>query len=226
MKYSAMTKKKYQHGISCYSGSLFKFARDEYHRSIADDVESEAVIIFSALAVEAFLNDLVGLAQFHVKDDAPETLKAFAAIMPDLDEQRVQIRARFLTAAYILSGKSPDKGSKLIQNLELLIRLRNELVHTKPEPIPDLDNSQKINTPHKLIKPLMDQGVIQLNPPLSPAFWRRWISCPDVAAWSFNVAVCACKHLVALLPAGWFKQHMESFAKDILIEVQVRCGPK
>lgn len=210
-----MTKSKYHHGISCHSGSLFSLAHKTLKRSNKEG--SIATVIFSALATEAFLNDIVGLAEFHVKDDYPEALKAFAAIMPDLDEYRVQFRTRFLLATYILGGKSPNKGSTLVQDIDLLIRLRNEFVHTKPEPIPDLNDSKLMESPHKLIKRLLDQKIIRLPPGCSPAFWRRWISNPNVAQWSINVAVGACKYLFEQIPEGWFRQHIkQGFAPNLL----------
>jgi hypothetical protein len=96
-----------------------------------------------------------------------------------------------------------NKGAEPYQSFQLLVRLRNMLVHNKPEGwTPDQFG------PHNCIKQLVDKGIIPLPPPDSRPHLLSLLCRPEVAKWSYNVAVRMLKFVIDLVPAGGFRDSL------------------
>src|SRR5258705_7971218 len=88
-------------------------------------------IVFSAIALESFLNEVREFAGHFVADKGADIVTMFARAMGDL-EQTQSITLKFSVSHLILTGKPADFGAPPYQDLTLLVSLRNELVHFKP----------------------------------------------------------------------------------------------
>ncbi len=56
----------------------------------------------------------------------------FAQVMGDAEEAHARLESKFTLAKWILSGRNVNRGGQPYQDFALLMRLRNDLVHTKP----------------------------------------------------------------------------------------------
>jgi hypothetical protein len=71
-------------------------------------------IVFSVVAVEAFLNEVTALAwDTSLPLLQPEVIHTFAQVMSDAEESRASIEAKLTLAQWILAGNRRDKGRGL-----------------------------------------------------------------------------------------------------------------
>ena len=174
--------------------------------------EAVVAVVFSALAVEAFLNDVVHLTE-EVTDsvdwgstpDVGEKFKVFGYIMKELEDRNSSIAIKMQMAHLFFTGTHLDSGSQPYQNYKILTNLRNALVHSKPvKHGVSLDDSNQYE-PQKIVKQLVDQKVIPKPSPQEPPALMPYIRKPEVARWAYGVAVEMRTFLVQLIPEGEIK---------------------
>jgi hypothetical protein len=88
-------------------------------------------IVFSVIGLEAFVNELTEHAQ-SMAVTQPAEGGVFAQMMDEADDDHASLDFRLRLAHWILTGRMMDKGSQPYQDFALLIWLRNDLVHTRP----------------------------------------------------------------------------------------------
>ena len=191
-------------GMSYTSGKHLSLARSACKRAEENSSESIVGIIFSAMAIETFLNEVIeqgsGLQHIVTSKAEKERIQTMASVLGELEKQRVSVRVKIEMAHFILKGKSLDKGSLPYQDFALLTDLRNALIHKKPETFATalpLDLSVTIE-PHPLVKSLADRKLIPLPPKRSAPQWETYISVPEVAVWAHNLAIDMVKLIVTL----------------------------
>ena len=189
--------------ISTY-GTLLVVARRGCERS--KDVGQEAIvaIVFSALAVEGFVNHLATLTSGPLAERSGEELRAFAGIMGDLEDQRVGVETKIQMAYYVLTREVLDRGALPYQDFSLLVDLRNGLVHSRPERI-DWPPRTDWN-PHRLVQRLVDRKVIPKPSSGQAPQFQAVVCCHEVACWAYNLALTMMNFLIEALPAGDFKE--------------------
>ncbi len=185
------------HGAYLRSGSTLGLARAAYQRSLDDAREAEVAITLSAAAFEGFLNDLAFALRTWTQ---PDYVVAAADVLAEAEEARLQPVIKYRLAMYALSGRFPRKGDLEVQRLASLVKLRNNLLHIKPEPIFTLDDENPrfdgTDRPPSEVQFLISQGVVVL-PPKYGGSWRALITSSAVADWSYRTSVAAMKHIAA-----------------------------
>jgi hypothetical protein len=190
---------------------IFELARRAYERSESDPPEAVVALILSAVSFEVLLNEMVEFALSSLSNEnEPEEVKTLASILKDLEQQRAQLGLKVQIAYYILKKKKLNKGEPLYQDFDLLMNLRNTLVHKKPEKWTWTGDDQEYE-PHKLVKQLADRKVISLPSSNEPPLLFIIICSPDVARWSYNVAVRMVKFLVDLVPPSQLRKSLTSY---------------
>ena len=90
-------------------------------------------IIYAALSLETFINEIpVVMDNLFLDATSPLWLRTFVYVLDELEQSRAQIRTKYSLSKFILSGVSFDTSQPLYQHFDLLIDLRNEIVHQKP----------------------------------------------------------------------------------------------
>jgi hypothetical protein len=128
-------------GFIIGSYHLYSIAKDAYHNakqgfSIHRQNDALVAIIFSALSLEAFINELGALAKDAKANGNSEGF--LDSLIDAIDEPRIVCNrdkstcAKFLNASNALLQKF-DKGQRPYQDFSDLFRLRDYLVHLKPE---------------------------------------------------------------------------------------------
>ncbi len=203
--------------VAVLSGStLFELARKAYERLETDPSESIAALVFAAMSIESFLNDMVEIAaRFSAVNHRFEEIRAFASLLSDLEQQKAQMGLKVQTAYYIFQKAQLDKGALPYQDFDLLLDIRHAMVHSKPEKVDWPTDVTDEFKPHKYVKRLADRGVIPLPSPKAPPQWKTLISRPEVARWSCNVAAQMVSFLIDLVPSGDFKQLLTVSATGI-----------
>jgi hypothetical protein len=114
-----------------------KRAVEDAKRPNALTDDSLIAIVVAATAAEAFINELsyylqlLGDTRAHW---APigSILLACANVIDEVEVARGPLQEKYLAASSALSGTAFDKGTSAFQDFEILIKLRNAIVHLKP----------------------------------------------------------------------------------------------
>ncbi len=164
-------------GFIIDSDYLFEIAKDGYQKASKGNVKHKqrdamVAIVFSALALEAFINELLAIAKMEKLSGSSEDWldKLIEAIQePSTDSISAKkpngkwksTGEKFMLASEALGSKF-DKGSSPYQDFADLFKLRDCLVHLKPEDLiePDEDEIYKY-VGRKLIERLRSKGILQ-----------------------------------------------------------------
>ncbi|MFZ3201735.1 MAG: hypothetical protein WA175_11370 [Candidatus Acidiferrales bacterium] len=174
--------------------------------------EALVSVVFAAVSLEAFLNELIELAQdFTEYEDALPMTSAFAQLMSQLG--RLPIVLRFNMAHWMLTGGPYDTKSQPFQALTLLFQIRNDLVHFKPDPLTEEGESKPL---HTTLEKLRSEHILNDSPtPESNRSWVQSVGTKAVAEWACNATSLVAADLVSKLPMGAWRQTVEEVTRKI-----------
>lgn len=167
---------------------FYQIARNAYHQAkqdFDDHRQNNALvaIVFSALSLEAFINELGGLASDAKAQGNSEGF--LDKLIDAIDESRIQhkkdktTQAKFLNASIALSQEF-DEGESSYQEFSLLFKLRDYLVHLKPERFEVKANGDWTYIEEKLIDELRSRKILSNK---DGSLTSR-ISNPNAAKWA------------------------------------------
>ncbi len=158
------------------SGALLRVSDESASGAAGSDQTSLISVVFSVLAVEAFINEL------------DWTWRA--------GNRRLQEKFKQL-------ANDLDLPSDLRGEFRLLVRARNAVVHLQPE-IVDLDDSESAFSPNQIVRRLESLKVVTLEPGTNHtliATLRR----TEVGKWANELARRVIRESVLRLPEGPLK---------------------
>jgi hypothetical protein len=166
-----------------------------------DSMPAEALItiVFSALGVEAFINELAEMAQrdadmaqgYEPEPRSTEQLRDLAARLTALENTREQVQRKYQTASEILSGRPFDQGSQPFQDFHDLMQLRDALVH--PRHRDTTDRAGHISSSHRVVRRLQQMGYTRTRgrqPDDIPGgmSWLNMLETTRPATWAYQAA--------------------------------------
>lgn len=137
-------------------------------------------VVFSVIALESFVNEMTEYAQ--IMSPAPPEAATFAQIMGDAEEDHASLDFKLRLAHWIVTGRPMDKGSQPYQDFALLMRLRNDLVHTKPNKPFTYGKTTNEEVHKALLKRFRDKQILA-DDRNSPS-WTYLVQTRAVAEWS------------------------------------------
>jgi hypothetical protein len=181
------------------SGGLYRQAREAATRaSLAGlKAQSEALVavVFAFLTLEAFINEL---ADFAIETPPDSSLAAFGSLIKDLNDSRASISARFQSARWILSKEPFDEGGQPYQDFQLLIKLRNTIIHLTPEKAPAEPTEPPIDSLNFL--ETLRQKRLTREPHGAAASFLREIATPEMASWACDTTAAMVRSILEVLP--------------------------
>lgn len=149
-------------------------------------------LIYAPMSIETFMNELVFHAtQYGIKKPGPR-LQAFADVLTEMEESKTQIKTKVQMGKFILTGESFDKGKYPYQDFDLLVNLRNEIIHQKAhEELAFDDQGNETIRKRKILKPFEDRkllGKVIHNGQEAQMNWLDEISTRAMAVWACNAA--------------------------------------
>jgi hypothetical protein len=183
-----------------------------------DVEESLTALLFAAAAFEAFVNELDELAAGTGGTRGVEDprIKSLAEVLGEAEESKASTRLKYLLAGVALQGTPFDRGAQPWQDLELLIRIRDSIVHLRPIRF-QMGDKGFSTTGDKLIQQLRERRLLPTLPDAHVMFYLQWLAPRSVARWAVNTAVRAVMTIVAALPEGEFKQAvLPQYSKDFV----------
>jgi len=171
-------------------------------------------IVFSVVALEAFLNEatekaLSVLSSKHSSSFEPNVVSVFAEFMADAEKSRASLESKFILGNWILTGNKFDRGAPPYQDFWLLLRLRNDLVHFKPnEPFEQGSTPEEI---HKnLIGRFSGKNILADNFGQSVMSWTETVQTKAVAVWSCETAAQMVADFVDKAPEGGWRNLLKA----------------
>jgi len=190
---------------------LFGIARDAYERTkngsltkASGQRDAVVAVVFSAAALEAFINEVGGIAegliQRFVTQD-PDSVKQYAALWKEVERLQKSIAFEYLLASTAFSGQPYDKGTGPYQDFEILIKLRNALVHFEP------DHGELSPGPPRIIQSLQSKNI--LAEPKGGENGQSWITLimtREVARWACNTSADLVRSVLEFVPESILKK--------------------
>lgn len=139
-------------------------------------------LLFSAAALEAFINEFIHLAAMTAGNFADcKPLQMLAAIHDESDSPGSNVQLKYRLAKVALSDSRYDTGAAPYQDFALLFRIRNALVHLRPEALQ--------SEPHYIVKALSSRKLCVSPPSGDSSGWLQHIQTPKVANWACDSAL-------------------------------------
>jgi len=176
--------------------------------------DSLIAIVFSAAAVEAFINDLEELAAGtggSKGTDHPK-IRLLADVLSEAEESKASARLKYFLIGSVLKGEPFKKGAQPWQDLELLLKLRDAVVHSRPMRFAFGENGMEMSGA-QLVAQLRQRGLLPEFPEHVKMFFVSWLSPRSVARWAINTSTLVIHELVGALPDGEFKNGLEDSVK-------------
>jgi hypothetical protein len=189
------------------SGPLFHIARDASLHKIAAEHSSFVAILFSALALEAWVNELLDLVQCDDSYWSPRETKLLAAFAGQLERRDASLDLKIQLIATGLRGQPFDLGRQPYQDFALLIRIRNVLVHAKSEVFEN--ESGTPHEPHSILRQLEERGVFELERVGVVNLLYGTLTMSSVGNWCYGAATRMAEALAEMLPPSGLRSSME-----------------
>lgn len=187
-------------------------ARDRAKQAAVNDAsqptsEALSAVLFSALAAEAFINELgeaaTRTAGLHPTVRGLDVLADLAAVLDLTEKAQGQIDLKYLLASKILSGKMLLRGDAPFQDFANLVTLRNELVH--PRHRDRTTAAGHVEPASRVIRDLQQRGLTTTRgrrPGDVPGgmSWLEEIRSGGVASWAYDAAKDIITAILKMLP--------------------------
>jgi hypothetical protein len=147
-------------------------------------------VVFSAIALESFLNEITEharqLSEHQPTIQGHPEIVLFAQVMGDAEDAHARLESKFTFANWILSGRSINWGSQPYQDFALLMRLRNDLVHTKTNKLFDYGTMTNEEGHRELMSRFRNKDILADSMPTGS--WTYLIQTKAVAEWACRTA--------------------------------------
>lgn len=193
---------------------LFEVAVRAAKPEFPDRAGPTIAIMFSAAALEAFINESTLVANFVPTASKQPFLENYSSVMLEAERKRISLEDKYLLAFKTLTNSNWNKGIQPFQDFKLLINLRNEIVHMKGD---KWESQIKTGATHPKREPenypafisaLQGKGIVRK--PTKSSAWLELVDTTDVARWACGVAEGMSRHLVQVVPSGYFKEMLET----------------
>ena len=178
--------------------------------------EALVSIVLAAISLEAFINEFGGTAAIHATlEGSPSWVTTLAEVLGEAENNRATITSKFQLAMLVVSGKPFNRSSAPFQDFDLLVRLRNEIVHLKPfETVQETQEGDLVTREPSIFKRLAGTGALGTHPLFEESIsaghavsfnWVDHVSTKAMSRWACNTAAGIVKGLINALPTNVFQ---------------------
>lgn len=158
--------------------------------------DCQITIILAAQTLESFFNELAIIKSFIEQEYITSQIETLCEILSELEESKGSLKLKLINTEFILNGSKEFKSSTLYENFNLLISLRNRIVHPKPTKLTDsIENDRLFKSFHS--KKLTD-FYDQKNKVNRSSLY--YVMNPKVAYWALETVKDIIIHFIDSLP--------------------------
>lgn len=216
------------------AGRLFRIAleaADSIMVSERNSGQQAALVslVFAVISLEAFINEMVELAKLCViseracvadgripKSPEPEVVAVFYDLMTDAEKAHTSLESKLILANWLLTGKRLDTGAQPYQDLGVLIKVRNQIVHFEPNEIfteAEVTPEMLAHSQNPAIKRLQSKKVLADNV-VGLTSWNAWIETKAMATWACDVTRRVVVDFISKTPTAGQWGHMLRFTQS------------
>jgi hypothetical protein len=206
--------------LGFHSPVLYEIATDAAERipgdssRIGGSPNALVAVMFAAATLEAFINEIALFAK--LRTDGPPVLSVLATLLEELEEAQGHMRAKYQLARGVLTGAGFDRGTKPFQDFELLVRLRNEIVHMKAQlgliPVGPSTPNPKLGGVATRLQSLKLLAEYETD---TQATWVHMASTRATAEWACKTARAMVSATVDSLPDSQFKEQFGALVQRL-----------
>ena len=169
-------------------------------------------VMFSVLALEAFINEAGALARTVGFSESEQHVEEFYSIMKELEERRESLLAKYDKGLLVFTDSMCEKGAQPFQDFKLLVTIRNSAVHMKADEWRvkveqgKTDPERGITQYPKFVKTLQQRKIIELSTDSNS--WLDEIMQPHLSTWACKTAEAITKYFLDVVPAGYYKESL------------------
>ena len=193
-------------GIMNSAPYLYRVAMDAVRRTKSADSDTSpgqldalVSVVFSVSALEAFINEIATLASMGPQRRGPSTL-LLGDLLKEIEAGQGSIQSKFSLAKSILSGQPYDKSAQPYQDFQLLIGLRNHLVHVRDlsEVVTSfsLEEGWQLRDSSRMADRLRSRNIIAEESGGFPAPIEHFLT-RGVAKWSCDTAALMAQSIIS-----------------------------
>lgn len=201
-------------GFIVDSYHFYNIARESYYKArqgftIHRQPDALVAIIFAALSLEAFINELGVLAiNAKASGHSQDLLDQLINAIDESQGNKRNTREKFMKVSEALSNKF-DQGKNPYQDFADLFRLRDCLVHLKPEDQLEIDQDNKWTySGRKLIDRLRSKNIVQEHTQISSI--TLLVSTAAAAKWACDTASAMVNAILDRIPNSEFSENNET----------------
>jgi hypothetical protein len=194
------------------TGELYETAKQAYHRVSSQSENTPhndalVAVLFSAATLESFMSQAVFVAETwsHLNPK----IEVFAQFIGELEgrETGSSLKTKYYMAHWIICGTPFDRGRSPYQDFDLLVDLRNALIHLKPDKLGS-EKTRKLLARLKSSNLIPDGLVPNYDPsiPEQRTVWVHYVSTATVAKWACNTAAAMIEGLWRNAPEEEIRQ--------------------
>jgi hypothetical protein len=202
-----------------HAGHLFDIANRAAGEKNSDSDSPLIAMMFSVLALEAFINESGVLAQMVPTSERQQLIEGFSSVMKELEERKESLLIKYHMGLLVFTGSTWDEGALPFQDFKLLIAIRNSIVHMKADKWDvkvrhdKSDPERDIKQYPKFIGMLQRRGIIDM--PAESTSWLKIVTQPKVAKWACATAVSITKGFFDAVPEGYYKKSLSGHVLTI-----------
>lgn len=206
-----------ENGFFFNIGVFFNIAASAYKRSHTTSSESLTTFLFSFIGIESFINILTEVTSWSLLSlKTPPLIITLGKKLNELDTTGQSLANKYQITRLVLTGELYDKGTLPYQDFDCLIKIRNALIHSRPDrftmPVKEIKPSKEYP---KFIRHLTSSGIIPEPKKLPLSSWESLITVPEVAYWSYKTASEMIISIIEVFPECSIKQILNMLPPSI-----------
>jgi hypothetical protein len=208
-------------GNYMHAGALWAFAAKlakRYEEAERDETPERqpaalSVLLFSAMAVESFLNELAMVALRHAAEEP--LAAAVAGALDEAEDSRGSIRLK-LWVATIALGQPIEKGAEPYQSFDLLFKVRDHIVHLKPHR--QTVTAEGVEMEPKTLLKLLHARKLIADPTSLPArSFLEILTSASMCAWAVRSAATVVRHVADLIPDSKLGEEVRFYVAEVKV---------
>jgi hypothetical protein len=191
-------------GIYSQVAQLLQIAQ----RSSADRSPGPMIaVVFSVMWLEGYTNYLFETIAWSVEVETPKMpprVQALSDIGAELEKQRARLPEKIQLLSMTLRGRTFPRGSNPYQDFDLLLAIRNRLVHQRPSRLDVHKGLAAIDEPRKIRQGLIDRGLLDRGAVKMP--YTIVLSKSEFGKWAYHTAYYMGRAIADCFPRGLWRR--------------------
>ena len=208
-------------------GRFAYLARQAAMRSKEEECEAITAIVLSFVTIECFVNEGIATTRFYNRAcdqaDASRTdilIANYSAVAQYLQENGDNLEQKIGLLYLIFLNAAPEKSRKPMQDFQLLKRIRDSLVHARPETVTFDSHGILCDSTSPLFKRFRDLESRKLASSLSGyTAALELVSKHDVALWAISTAQSMVQEICRVIPDSILKNDIETIGQVVVGEL-------